>query len=170
MLQGGVEGDGAAHRKAEEVGALDAEVGEQAGEVGGRGVGAAGWTGPAEAAGVVAEDEEALGEGVHLVVPHPGVGDAGVEEDEGVAGATDLVGEAGAVHLGDAGAGRRNGLAGLVEAHPNSCRCEAFVPFELAGDGFDDLEPLALVEGDRRRIPAQRFRRHGRAAPFDRVS
>ncbi len=46
-----------------------------------------------------------LGEGGDLIVPHAAVAEAGVEQEEGRAVAGDVIGDLGAVDIGEAGLG-----------------------------------------------------------------
>ena len=58
---------------------------------------------PPEAARVVADDAVALGERGHLLVPHPQVGNAGVDQRQGMSLALHLVGQAAAGHVEELG-------------------------------------------------------------------
>ncbi|MDO8339005.1 MAG: hypothetical protein Q7T15_12230 [Microcella sp.] len=82
-LENEVEGDHAAHRAADDHGAVDAEVVEEVGEILAVRVGAWLRARAAEAAEVEADDRVPVGERGNLVVPHAQIGDARVHEDDG---------------------------------------------------------------------------------------
>jgi hypothetical protein len=88
-------------RDAKDVGPINAKVTEESGEV--FVVGVRGWryVRLSVASKVVADDLVLAAERGDLIVPHPPVGDAGVDENDGMSLSGHVVGEVGAVDLSD---------------------------------------------------------------------